>query len=156
MSAVVRLHFESRLAAPVAAVLRKAFTMPGVNAELRPLLRMTYPREFHLATLHGAPLRHVVFRSWLLLFGVVPVDRHAMAFDRVLPNGFDEHSTSWLQRDWIHRRRIEPYKAGTRLIDDVEFQPRWRGLTPLLRFFVTAMFRNRHRQLQRRYGLAPD
>jgi len=152
---VVHLHFESRLAAPPSAILRSVLTMAGVNSELMPLVRMTYPAEYRNSVLNAAAAGRVVFNSWILLFGVLPVDRHALRFERVLPNGFDERSTSWLQRYWVHRRRVESRGPGAAVVDDLEFRPRLGWFTPLLRLFIRWMFQHRHEQLRRRYGLAP-
>jgi len=153
---MVRLRFESRLAVSPEAVQRVALTMPGVNAELMPLLRMSYPAQYRTLDVHAAPAGEVVFHSWLLLFGLLPVDRHALAFEAIHENGFDERSSSWLQSIWIHRRRIDAVPGGTRVTDELEFEPRLRIAMPLVAAIITRVFRHRHRRLCARYGRLPD
>lgn len=152
---MIRLRFESRLAVPADAFLATALTMPGVNAELMPLLRMTYPAQYREIDAKQAPVNTLLFRSWLLLFGLIPVDLHALAFDRLLDNGFDERSTSGLQKIWIHRRRVEPIDGGARVIDELEFEPRLAWLRGFDRFMVAQTFAHRHRRLRTRYGELP-
>src|SRR3546814_1583374 len=98
--------FSTRLGADAADVWALVSTMDGVNAELRPLLRMTHPP--HLRSLTDATWEpgEVIHQSWLLAGGILPIDRHGLALERVLPGeGFDEESSSWLQRRWRHERR---------------------------------------------------
>ena len=87
----------------------------GINDELAPLLRMTVPRGLDRLDLHGlgpGPLG----RSWLLLFGLIPVDYDQLGLERIEPGrGFLERSTMLSQRLWEHERTIEP--AGGRLHD---------------------------------------
>jgi len=149
----IRLRFESELATSAETILATAMTMPGVNAELMPLIRMTYPAQYRDLDAQQAPLNTVLFRSWLLLFGLVPVDVHALAFDRLYDNGFDERSSSLLHRVWIHRRRVEAIEGGARVIDELEFEPRLSLSAGFDRYMVTQTFTHRHRRLRRRYGL---
>jgi ligand-binding SRPBCC domain-containing protein len=150
------LRFESRLAASAPAVWAEVSTMGGVNAELLPLMRMTYP--VHAQRLEAADVKPgtVLFQSWLLAFGVLPVDRHALSLERLYPGeGFDERSSSWMQRIWIHRRRITTVDAGScHVTDEVSFEPRLPFAAPLLRGIVGALFAHRHRRLRRRFGEA--
>jgi hypothetical protein len=54
-----------------------------------------------------------MFRSWLLLFGVLLFDRHALALEAVTDGeGFVEESTSWMQRRWRHERLLTETDAG--------------------------------------------
>lgn len=152
---MIRLRFQSELATGAEAVLAAAMTMPGVNAELMPLLRMSYPAQYRALDAKQAPLNRRLFRSWLLLFGFIPVDLHALAFDRLYDNGFDERSSSLLHRVWIHRRRVEPIDGGARVIDELDFEPRVSWLRGFDRFMVVQTFAHRHRRLRVRYGELP-
>ena len=116
---MIELAFRSELAADRSAVWAVVSTMDGVNAELAPWVRMTHPAELSsLADLQVEP-GQVVLRSWLLAGGLVPIDRHALALEHVLPEqGFDEESTSWLQRRWRHERRVETTAAGGCVVTD--------------------------------------
>lgn len=148
------LRFESRLAASAPDVWATVSTMRGVNAELLPLMRMTHPA--HADRLESADVKpgEVLFRSWLLAFGVLPIDRHALSLERLYPGeGFDERSSSWMQRVWIHRRRVTALDCGgCRVTDELSFEPRLFFAAPLLRRIVGTLFDHRHRRLRRRYG----
>jgi len=153
---MIRLRFESRLAAPADAVLAEALTMRGVNAELMPLLRMTYPREAENFDLQQAPLKQTLFHSWLMLGGVIPVDRHALAFETLHDNGFDERSTSWVQKVWIHRRRVVSQGKGCIVTDELEFQPRLPLGSTIPAALASQVFNHRHARLRERYGVLAD
>ena len=148
-----KLQFSSDLAAPAAKVWEQVSTMAGVNAELHPLMRMTAPAAFAAAKLEEAPLNQTLFQSWLLLFCVLPVDRHALGFERFCAGrGFDERSTSWSQKHWVHRRRVLVVAEGCRVTDELEFVPRLGLLGPLLKVFVAQIFMHRHRRLRALFG----
>jgi len=150
---VIELRFSSLVAAPADAVWRKVSTMTGVNAELGPWVRMSYPADRSDLLAQPVPLGDVLFYSWILLLGLVPLDRHALSLEALFPHGFDERSTSWMQRVWIHRRRVEDSGSGARITDHLQFQPRFALMAPLLRFVISAIFRHRHRQLTRQFGI---
>lgn len=144
----------SILATPIAEVWAHASSMAGVNRELMPIVRMTYPRaRASLAAVDDVPLDQVLFASWILLFGVIPIDRHMLRL-RALdpPHGFSEDSWSWMQRRWMHRRTLEAIDAThTRVDDEVEFEPRLGGarvLGPIYR----RVFEHRHAVLRRLFG----
>ena len=135
------------------AVWARVTTMDGVNDELMPIVRMTMPRAFRDFTIDDAPLGERVFRSWILLFGVLPIDGHDLtliSIDR--GRGFHEHSTSLAQRAWIHRRTLEPVAGGTRVTDQIGCTPRAAFLAPVLRPIFQAIFRHRHRRLARHFA----
>lgn len=148
------LRFSSHLSASTADVWASISTMPGVNYELLPLLRMTHPKAAAWTPLEEAPLGRCAFASYLLLLGVLPFDRHALTLVRVdRGQGFVEDSTSLLQRRWRHERRIAARAdGGCVLTDELLFVPRLGLLTPLVRRIVEAIFRHRHRRLLRRFG----
>lgn len=151
---MIRLRFESRLAAAPETVWAQASTMAGVNAELGPWVRMSYPADRAALDGQDVPLGQVLFQSWLSLLGLIPFDRHALALERLYPGiGFDERSTSWLQKLWVHRRRIEAVEGGSRVIDELEVRPRLPFMAPVVSLIVSALFRHRHRRLRARYGM---
>lgn len=151
---MIRLRWSSVLAAAPDVVWRHASTMTGVNRELGPWLRMTHPPQFEDLAAQPVPVGQVLFQSWVLLGGLLPLDRHALGFEALHERGFDERSHSWLQRLWIHRRRVEAVAGGTRVTDELEFQPRLALMAPVLRLIVSLIFQHRHRQLQRHFGSA--
>lgn len=156
MATPIDLTFRSRVRAGRDEVWSVVSSMAGVNAELMPFVKMTHPRD--RTSLEGETIvpGEVVFRSWLLLGGVVPFDRHALALERVMAGeGFDEESTSWLQRRWRHERRLIDEGDGTCTVTDhLVVAPRVALLTPLAERIVRFLFGHRHRRLLRRFGAA--
>ena len=148
------LRFESRLAASAEEVWAVASTMDGVNHELMPLMRMTHPPDVGGLDDPRAQMGSVLFRSWLLAGGFLPIDRHSLVLERLYPGeGFDEHSRSWLQRVWIHHRRVRPdLEGGCRVVDELAFEPRIPGAAALVTRTVRALFEHRHRRLRLRFG----
>jgi len=125
----------------------------GINAELGPLLRMTVPRgleSLDLDTIEPGRLG----RSWILLFGLVPVDYDDLGLVWIDPGrGFLERSTMLSQRLWEHERTIEPLGDDACTITDrIVWEPRLPLPGRLLRPLFSAFFRHRHRQLQRHFG----
>jgi ligand-binding SRPBCC domain-containing protein len=142
----------SRVRAPVAAVWEHATTMAGVNLELMPLVRMTVPASARGKTLSDVELGSVAFHSVLLAFGVVPFDRHALCLVRVDANrGFQERSTSLLQKRWDHDRTLAADGEGTLVTDQVTFAPRIGPAKPVAPI-IRAIFRHRHKRLAQRFG----
>lgn len=149
---MIQLRFESTVRSPADRVWDRVSTMRGVNEELAPL-RMTYPpKQSDLKALNQTK-GGFAFNSWLLLWGWLPMDRHSLGFDRLLPGkGFDERSHSWTQKVWCHRRRVVAVAEGTRITDELEFEPRMAWMTPLLKAIVTQTFERRHRRLAETFG----
>src|SRR4051812_6023641 len=106
-------RFSVDLAASAGEVAQRAFTMAGVNDELRPFVRMSTPAAAKGLSISDAPVGEVLFRSWLLAWCVFPFDRHALRLESVEPGeGFVEESTSYLQRRWHHDRQIWALPTG--------------------------------------------
>jgi hypothetical protein len=61
--------------------------MAGVNAELMPFVRMTFPRGAERIDKATAAAGKPLFRSVLLLFGVLPIDVHRLALVKLDPGG---------------------------------------------------------------------
>ena len=147
---MIRLTFQSDLAATETVIWERVSRMSGVNDELWPLVRMTRRPDGSDPIFRTPMGDHVAFPSWILLFGVLPIDRHALAANSI-GSGFDERSSSWLQRFWNHRRRLQVIDGGTRVCDELEFEPRLRLLEPLVGPVIGVIFRHRHRRLARRF-----
>jgi hypothetical protein len=151
-----QLRVGSTLWAEPAAVWERAMSAAGINAELGPWLRMTTPRGLGSLDLHGlgpGPLG----RSWLLFFGVLPVDYDEIGLEWIEPErGFLERSTMLSQRLWEHERTIEPSgDGGATIVDRVAWEPRLPLPGRLLRPPIAAVFRHRHQQLRRHFGGEP-
>jgi ligand-binding SRPBCC domain-containing protein len=147
-------RISSRVNAPAEAVWERATTAEGINAELMPIVRMTLPRGVGRLDPESVPIGRRIGRSWILLFGVLPIDFDDITLVRLDPGrGFLERSPMLTQRLWEHERTIEPQAAGASLVTDrVRFEPKLRlpagTLTPLFR----TVFRHRHRRLRRHFG----
>ena len=93
------------------------------------------------------------FRSWLLVFGVLPLDYDDVVFDEIEPGRrFLERSTLMSQRIWQHERVVEPVTGGARITDRVHYEARITWLEPLYRPIFEAVFAWRHRRLRRLFG----
>ena len=139
-------------AAP-ADVWRRVSTMDGVNDELWPIVRMTHPKGQDRIDPDVVPIGRPVFRSWLLLGGLVPFDYDDLTFASIDPGrGFLETSTMLSQREWTHERRLEPLAGGCRVVDRVRFEPRVPVVGGILVHVFRLVVRWRHRRLRRAFG----
>jgi len=155
MARRAEFRIASSLRAEPAAVWARAMSAEGINAELGPLLRMTVPRGLDGLDLHALE-PGPVGRSWILLFGLIPIDYDEIGLERVEPGrGFLERSTMLSQRLWVHERTIEPGGEGAVIADRVAWEPRLPLPGRLLRPLFAATFRHRHRQLRRHFGGTP-
>jgi ligand-binding SRPBCC domain-containing protein len=152
-----KFEIESTVEASPDKVWRHATNMRTVNLELRPLLRMTYPRRYESLEVSSITLQQPLFRSWVLLFGVLPIDTYDITFVEFEPgHRFLERSPTLSQRRWQHERAIETSGVGARVTDRIEIRPRATWLLPLYSWLVRLVFRNRHRNLRRLFGAAAD
>jgi ligand-binding SRPBCC domain-containing protein len=151
----------TRLGAPAAAVWERAATLEGVNAELRPILRMTAPRHLRGATLADLEPGVPAGRSWLLLGGLLPVDYDDLCLTEIdPPRRFLERSRMLSMSSWQHERIVEPLDGATcSLTDTLSFElrsglARLPGVGALSQRIVEALFRHRHRRLVAMHGSA--
>ena len=128
-------------------------TMEGVNRELRPLIRMTVPPEWSGKAIPEWPTGQILFSSWILLFGIFPIDRHTFFFEEIdRQRGFSEASTSLTNKFWHHRRAVDCNEQFCLVTDTVEFGPRLPFLAYLLGPVYRFVFKHRHRVLRSRFG----
>jgi hypothetical protein len=118
---------------------------------MAPYLKMsTPPGVVSLTSMSIVPGTRL-FRSWIKLFGVIPVDYSDLTLVSLdAGKGFVEQSPMGTMRSWQHERRIEPLARGSMLTDTLVFEP--RVFDPLFRYIVRAFFTHRHRMLQRHLG----
>ncbi|MDY7226115.1 hypothetical protein [Hyalangium rubrum] len=152
MTSAQRFTLSSLLSAPPEQVWERVSTLSGVNAEMAPWFRMTSPpgTEDRLTPERVVPGQRL-FRSWLLLGGLLPVEFDDLTLVRLEPGrGFLERSRMALQRTWEHERTLEPHAEGTVLTDRVLFEP----LLPLPGQWAlfAAVFRHRHARLRHHFG----
>lgn len=143
----------SDLAVPAERMLA-TLTMDGVNAELGPWLRMTAPAGWAEKPIGEWPTAQPLFASWILLLGVVPVDRHFFQLRSVQPgSGFVEESSSLVNRSWVHQRSVTQVQGGCRMVDSVHYRSRLPLLGHLLKPVYRLVFWWRHRRLRSRFGM---
>ncbi|PTL78419.1 hypothetical protein DAT35_38440 [Vitiosangium sp. GDMCC 1.1324] len=141
--------FSSDLRASPEEVWSHATHMPGVNREFFPLARMTWPGpDGRLPS--PPPLGQRLFRSWILLFGLLPIDYDDLTLVEFEPGRrFLESSVMFTQKQWVHERIVIPTATGCRLTDSVRFIPRLRPLGALQLVIFRMSFHWRHRNLRR-------
>ena len=148
MSDNITLCYESRLRAPQARIWTWITSVDGISRELRPWLRMTAPRR--VRSLEDVQVRpgERLFRSYVFLFGVLPIDYSDMTLLELEPGrGFVEQSPMASMALWRHERHILPGEEGAwRLVDRLTFRPRLAA--PLTRWFIQRVFTHRHRVLR--------
>ncbi len=148
MNKQITLCYESRLRATDTRIWAWITSVDGIGRELRPWLRMTAPRR--VRSLEDVRVRpgERLFRSYIFLFGVVPIDYSDMTLLQLDPGrGFVEQSPMASMALWRHERRILPGDDGTwRLVDRLTFRPRLAA--PLTRWFIQRVFTHRHRVLR--------
>jgi hypothetical protein len=153
------VEVSSRLAAPAEAVWAAAISEEGINHELRPLLRMTMPPELRGKTIDDVAVGEPLGRSWILLFGLLPVDYDDLRLAELEPGRrFLERSSMLSMRVWQHERTVEPVgPSACEVTDRLGFELRrplaWiPGSSRVAGAIVSALFRHRHRRLTERFG----
>ncbi|WP_157973039.1 hypothetical protein [Blastomonas sp. UPD001] len=118
---------------------------------MMPLLAMTAPAGFERLADSDIQLGKAVFRSRMLIGGVLPVGTSMLTFSSFEPGfGFVEQSPMTGMRRWQHERRIDDVRGGCRVSDTLNFEP---GLVPgLTARLVELLFHHRHRRLRRMFG----
>ena len=143
----------STLPAAAEAVWARAVTPEGINDELRPLLRMTMPPSLRGMSIAEAPLGERLGRSWILLFGLLPVDYDDLGLAERGPGfRFLERSTMLSMSSWEHERTVRPAGEGCEVTDRLAFQLRRPlavvpGSARLAAAIVARLFAHRHRRL---------
>jgi hypothetical protein len=118
---------------------------------------MTAPPAARERGLDEAPVGEVLFRSWVLLFGLLPVERMDLVIEALEPGRrFVEASRVLVLRAWRHERTVEPDGPDACVVTDrLTPAPRLALLGPLVRAFVALFFDHRHRRLRRLFGGVP-
>jgi ligand-binding SRPBCC domain-containing protein len=147
----------SALGAPAARVWARVITREGINHELAPWMRMTMPSTFTTLDPREVPLGRRLFRSWILLGGVLPIDYDDLTLVSIDPGrGFHERSAMASARVWEHRRTLrDEGPARCVLTDEIRFEPRCGLVAPVLRAISTRLFAHRHRRLRAHFAGAP-
>jgi ligand-binding SRPBCC domain-containing protein len=121
-----------------------------------PLMRMTAPANVDALRPEDIVPGQRLFRSWVLLFGVIPFDYDDITIERIEPGrGFHERSKMLSQRVWEHERWLEPEGEGCLVTDRLHFEPRLGLPGTWLQPLIRAIFRHRHRRLRKYFGGRP-
>ena len=147
----MKLEFESVLKAGPDKVWEWATSGTGINKELFPILRMTSLGSFKTEDLHKFELGVPLGKSWLLLFGFLPIDYSYLTLIEIRPGeGFLEQSPMLSMKLWRHERIIKNHHEGCIIRDVLTYEPR---LFPsICSTFVKILFRNRHKKLKNEFG----
>ena len=150
-----RLERRSELESEASEVWARVTTPAGVNAELMPLLRMTMPRRMRGRAISEFPVGTTAGRSWVLLFGLLPVDYDDLCLVEIEPpRRFLERSRTLSFSTWEHERVIEPRPGGGSIVTDrLGFElkspaRRIPGAARLSRAIIGLLFSHRHRRLR--------
>jgi ligand-binding SRPBCC domain-containing protein len=156
---VESLEQSSVVALPAPEMWARATSPGGINDELRPILRMTMPALLRGKTIDDVEVGVPLGRSWILLFGLIPVDYDDLFLAELEPgHRFLERSSMLSMRVWQHERSVEPIDAKScRVTDRLSFELRrpmaWIPASArLARAIVAALFRHRHRRLARAFS----
>ncbi len=147
-------EIESRIRLSRGEAWQHATSPEGVNAELWPILRMTFPTSLSSLADDWQPGRPLC-RSWILLFGVLPVEYDDVTFVEIDEGRrFLERSEMLTQKLWQHEREIVEIPTGVRIVDRVSFRSRVAFFEPIQLAIFRAIFRYRHDRLRRLFGHA--
>ena len=147
-------EIRSKLNVPSELFWQQAIQMSSVNAELWPIIRMTFPRTMEKLNPSNHDMGKCLFRSIILLFGFLPIDLYDVTFiEFVQGEHFQEKSPTLTQKWWKHRRQIQNIETGCYVIDRVEILPKIKLLGNIYIWFVKMLFTQRHHNLRKRYGV---
>ena len=145
-------QIESHLSIASTELWNSVVSPQGVNAEFWPFLRMTFPPSVNDLSAEAQP-NQKLFRSWILLFGVLPVEYDDLTFAEIEPGRrFLERSEMLTQKRWQHEREIDPEGEGSRIIDRIMIESRTPILEGLQLRIFRMVFRYRHFRLRSIYG----
>jgi ligand-binding SRPBCC domain-containing protein len=150
MSSTVRVKFESRVPTSPAELWNWSTSVHGVDAEMGPVLKLDFPKGMTHIPRDGSGLGQPLGNCKFLLFGVVPVDMSRLTFVEVEPGRrFVEQSPLLSMKSWRHERVIAPGPDGTRVVDSLEFTPRFA--TRVVTWAISTFFEHRHAVLKRTF-----
>lgn len=95
-------------------------TMKGVNLEFFPILKMTCPdNNLQLNSSHITDIP--LFRSWLLLFGLIPIEYDLLKLTKIINEEcFEEKSSMGLIKEWNHHRYISTVETNEKNIENTQ------------------------------------
>ena len=146
----VRVSFESKVARTPGELWKWSTSVRGVDAEMAPVLKLDFPKGMTHIPEDGDSLGRPLGNCKFLLFGLIPVDLSRLTFAVVEPGRrFVEQSPLLSMKYWRHERVIQPGADGTRVVDNLEFTPRFA--TGMVTWFISKFFQHRHAVLERQF-----
>jgi ligand-binding SRPBCC domain-containing protein len=144
------LKFESELKESPDNMWKWITSSEGLNHELFPILHMSSLSNFSTKNLDTIELGVPITRSWLLLFGLLPIGFSELTLVELnVGERFIEQSKMSFMKSWRHERIIIPHGAGTIIRDVLTYEPIISN--QLCTFFIKLLFRNRHKKLRNRF-----
>lgn len=145
------LSIETAVAASPEEAWSWITSFQGISKEMAPYLHMSAPAGVEDLSSVSFELGDRMFRSWITLFGVLPIDYSDLTLVSLNPGiGFVEQSPMGSMKLWRHERRVSPYGNGSKVSDTLTFEPRFAG--GLVSKVVRAFFSHRHRMLEKNLG----
>ena len=146
----MQLKFESELKESPDNMWKWITSAEGINHELFPMLHMSSLSNFSTKNLDTIQLGVPITKSWLLLFGLLPIGFSELTLVELdIGVRFIEQSKMSFMRSWRHERIIIPHGAGTIIRDVLTYEPIM--LNKSSTFFIKLLFHNRHRKLRNRF-----
>ena len=144
----VRVTFDSRIPATPKELWNWSTSVRGVDAEMGPILKLDFPKGMTEIPQDGNSLGKPLGNCKFLLFGLLPVDLSRLTFVEIEPGRrFVEQSPLLSMKSWRHERVIAPGADGTKVVDTLEFTPRFA--TRIVTWFISKFFQHRHTVLKR-------
>ncbi|RBP53668.1 hypothetical protein [Arenicella xantha] len=147
-----KFEIETFLSVTPEQLQAELLSMSGVNYELAPIIQMSVPEKWATTAITLWPTHENVFTSTVLLFGVLPVDRHCFKLLSVTGTGFTESSKTLLNSVWSHQRTITKHGSGANVKDVVYYTTKIPCIGSLLRPVYRSIFMHRHKRLKLRYA----
>ena len=102
---MIHFEFQSNLTGTREEVWSYVTSKQGILAEMWPLLKMTTPKE--MSTLANLKVGERLFRSYILLFTILPIDYFDLTLVEFNPDhGFVEESPMRSMKKWRHERQL--------------------------------------------------
>ncbi|MEC8104448.1 MAG: hypothetical protein VX133_12005 [Pseudomonadota bacterium] len=140
--------YESRVPVSPQVAWEWITSVDGISKEMSPLLRMTAPKGVKKITDVEVTLGRPLFKSCLLLFGVIPVDySHVTLVKFDDGQSFTESSKMGSMKLWKHRREVIESESGCLIRDILEFEPVFASSA--VAWCVNFLFKHRGRRLRR-------
>jgi ligand-binding SRPBCC domain-containing protein len=144
------VQLESKVPRSPAELWDWSTSVQGVDTEMGPVLKIDFPKEMTHIPRDGSGLGRPLGNFRFLLFGVVPVDLSRLTFTEIEPGRrFVEQSPLLSMKSWRHERILTPAPDGTRIVDRLDFTPRFAG--PIVGWCIERFFRHRHAMLKKQY-----